>query len=207
MILLSIAVSTDWLPAVLDRVNDLKRLPRTGWLLAGIRAPESIADHCLATALLALFLADVVNQDWASQGLTRPLDRERLLQIALLHDLAESQLTDLPKRSADLLGREVKHEAERRALEQIFAGTALATHYVALWAEYAAGETPEAKLVRDADKLEMAHQALRYTAQGQRNLQEFWQQASWHFPISAKLFAQLGHHHPQAVKGTDHAEG
>jgi putative hydrolases of HD superfamily len=201
-------VSIDWLPAVLDRVNNLKQLPRTGWLLAGIRAPESIADHCLATALLALFLADAVNHDWASQGLTRPLDRERLLQIALLHDLAESELTDLPKRSTDLLGRAVKHGAERRALEQIFAGASLSTHYVELWAEYAAGETPEAKLVRDADKLEMAHQALRYAAQGQRNLQEFWQQASWHFPISAALFAQLRPTHPpQAVEGTDHAEG
>lgn len=201
-------MSIDWLPAVLDRVNDLKQLPRTGWLLAGIRAPESVADHCLATALLALFLADAVNQDWASQGLTRPLDRERLLQIALLHDLAESLLTDLPKRSTDLLGREVKHAAERRALEAIFAGASLSTRYVELWADYAAGESPEARLVRDADKLEMAHQALRYTAQGQRNLQEFWQQASWHFPISATLFAQLRPNHPPlAVEGTDHAEG
>jgi putative hydrolases of HD superfamily len=201
-------VSIEWLPAVLDKVNDLKQLPRTGWLLAGVRAPESIADHCLATALLALFLADAINLDWAGQGLTGPLDCALVLRIALLHDLAESSLTDLPKRSSDLIGRTVKHQAEERALQQLFAQTPAGADYVQLWAAYASGETPEARLVRDADKLEMIHQALRYTAQGQRNLQEFYQRQPWSFPLTAALFEQLSHtQHPPKLEEPNHEAG
>ncbi|HMN28411.1 MAG TPA: HD domain-containing protein, partial [Caldilineaceae bacterium] len=155
-------MSIDWIIPVLDRANDLKVLPRTGWLLAGVPAPESVADHCFVTALLACFLADAINADWAGQGLTRPLDRAHLLRIALLHDLAESLLTDLPKRSTELLGRPAKHAAEGRALELLFAQAPNAAEYTALWAEYATEESPEARVVHDADKLEMIHQALRY---------------------------------------------
>jgi putative hydrolase of HD superfamily len=84
------------LRSLLDSANDLKRLPRTGWLLAGIRQPESVADHAYATTLLAMLLADAINADYAIAGLEEPLDVARVLRIALLHDLAESQLTDLP---------------------------------------------------------------------------------------------------------------
>jgi 5'-deoxynucleotidase YfbR-like HD superfamily hydrolase len=49
-------------------------------------------------------------------------------------------------------------------------------------------------VVRDADKLEMIHQALRYEAHGQRKLDEFWQPVSWCFPASAALFRQLSLH-------------
>jgi putative hydrolase of HD superfamily len=185
-------VSIDWIVPVLDKANDLKVLPRTGWLLAGVAAPESVADHCFATALLALFLADTINADWVGQGLARPLDRAHLLRIALLHDLAESFLTDLPKRSTDLLGRPVKHAAEARALEQLFAEAPSTAGYLALWVEYMRGESPEAQVVADADKLEMVHQALRYEAHGQRNLDEFWQHPTWHFAASAALFRRLG---------------
>ncbi|MGL4648612.1 MAG: HD domain-containing protein, partial [Caldilineaceae bacterium] len=70
---------------LLDAANDLKRLPRTGWLLAGVRPAESVADHSYATALLALALADSINRDPQAQGLSEVLDVGRVLQIALLH--------------------------------------------------------------------------------------------------------------------------
>lgn len=184
-------VSINWILAVLDRANDLKQLPRTGWLLAGVSVPESIAAHSYATALLALLLADAINADWSGQGLARPLDSERVLRIALLHDLSESLLTDLPKRSADLLGRQTKLKAEARAAQQIFAPAPDGAAYADLWAEYASGASPEAQVVRDADKLEMVHQALRYEASGQRNLAEFWAQPQLHFAASASLYQRL----------------
>jgi putative hydrolase of HD superfamily len=201
-------VSIDWIIPVLDKANDLKVLPRTGWLLAGVPAPESVADHCFATALLVLLLADAINADWASQGLARPLDRAHLLRIALVHDLAESLLTDLPKRSTELIGRHTKHAAEGRALGLLFAQAPGAADYTALWAEYAAAQSPEARLVHDADKLEMIHQALRYETCGQRNLDEFWQPAGWHYPASAALYRRLSLHRiaPDGG-GSTHEEG
>ncbi|NJN82829.1 MAG: HD domain-containing protein [Caldilineaceae bacterium] len=60
-----------------------------------------------------------------------------------------------------------------------------------LWSEYDAGSTPEARLVRDADKLEMVHQALCYSRRGQKNLLEFWQGHRWNYALCAALFEEL----------------
>lgn len=176
---------------LLEKLNHLKQLPRTGWLFAGIRQPESVAEHSYVTALLSMLLAEVINADWAAEGLDGPLDMGKLLAIALLHDLAESVLTDLPKRSTDLIGQGVKHAAEARAMKRLMAGIPNGTRHEALWQEYGAAATPEARLVRDADKLEMVHQALCYELGGQRNLQDFWQGHRWHYVASRQLFEQL----------------
>lgn len=185
-------MSIEALPALFDQLNDLKQLPRTGWLLAGVSSPESIADHCLATTLMASLLADAVNADWPGQGLTQPLDRAQVVWIALMHDLAESVVTDLPTRTTEVLGRDAKHAAEARAMLQLFGQVAHGDAYIAGWRAYAESATPEARLVRDADKLELVHQALRYERRGHPTLNEFWQGHTWHFPASAALFAALG---------------
>ena len=175
----------------LDHANLLKRLPRTGWLLAGVQPCESVADHTSTTALLALALATTINADPAAHNLARPLDVGQVVTLAILHDLAESVLTDLPKRTTALLGATVKHVAEAQALAALTDGLASGAEFLALWGEYDAASTPEALLVRDADKLEMVHQALQYEQRGQRNLDEFWQGHRWHYEISATLFACL----------------
>lgn len=184
-------MSNYWVLALLDKVNDLKQLPRTGWLLAGVSAPESIAEHSFATALLALLLGEAINSDWAAHGLSRPLDLDRVLRIALLHDLAESVLTDLPRRSTAVFGRAAKYKAEAQITQQLFASMPAGETYAAYGAEYAAAATSEAQVVHDADQLELVHQALRYEARGQRNLDDFWQGHQWHYSTSASLFAAL----------------
>lgn len=184
-------MSIEALPALFDQLNALKQLPRTGWLLAGVAAPESIAEHTLATALVASLLADVINADWAAQGLAQPLDRAQVVWIALVHDLAECVVTDLPARATDALGRPVKHDAEARVLGQLFGQIDGGEAYTNGWRLYAEATTPEARVARDADKLEMVHQALRYERSGHPGLAEFWQGHTWHFPASAALFAAL----------------
>lgn len=177
--------------ALLDRAGDLKMLPRTGWLLAGIAAPESVAAHAFATTLLALALAETINLDVQAEALDAPLDVARVVRLALLHDLGESMVTDLPKRSADLLGAEAKHRAEHAAMTSVLRGLPQAAQDLALWTEYDAAATPEARLVKDADKLEMVHQALRYEQTGAATLDEFWQGHRWHFAASEELFVAL----------------
>lgn len=181
----------DALISLLDRANDLKRLPRTGWLLAGVPAVESVADHTCATALLAWALAAAVNADPAAEGLAAPLAVERVLGMALLHDLAESVLTDLPRRTTELLGEETKHAAEAQTVAAITAGLAGGEEAAALWQEYAGGQTAEARLVKDADKLEMVHQAGRYARAGGGALAEFWEGHRFHYAASEALFAAL----------------
>lgn len=173
--------------AMLDYANDLKRLPRTGWLLAGVSPVESIADHSFATALLALQLAQAINEEYMVQGLDAPLNVERVLRIALLHDLGESVLTDLPKRTSQAIGETAKAAAEEKAWQVLEPSPLHTGSLREAWQEYAVGESNEARLVKDADKLEMLHQALRYATTGNRNLADFWSQTSWAYPISGVM--------------------
>jgi putative hydrolases of HD superfamily len=175
----------------LEYVNVLKRLPRTGWLLNGVTPCESVADHSCSVALLAIALAEAVNVDWAAEGLVRPLDVGQIVTIAVVHDLAEGLLTDLPKRSTELLGKAAKHTAEATAMAIILGAVANGDKYARLWEDYNSAASPEARLVRDADKLEMVHQALVYERAGHRSLQEFWEVSEWQFAASARLYADL----------------
>ena len=175
----------------LSQLQALKQLPRMGWLFAGIAQPESVAEHSFVMSWLALLLAEQINTDYGPQGLTQPLNIAKIAHIALVHDVAESILTDLPKRSADLLGKPIKYQAEATAMQQLFQQMPNSAYYIGCWQEYADAATPEGRLVRDADKLEMIHQALCYEQSGQRNLAEFWQAHDWHYAASQNLFEEL----------------
>jgi len=175
--------TTSAILTVLAHAAVLKRLPRTGWLLNGVQPCESVADHTTGVALLTLALAGAINADWQAAGLDRPIDAGRAVTLAVLHDLAESIVTDLPKRSAQLIGAETKRRAEAEALESILNGLPAGNDYAILWAEYAASASPEARLVHDADALEMVHQALQYERAGHRTLDEFWRGHRWNFGL------------------------
>lgn len=147
------------------RLMSLKLLPRTGWLQRGMRDVESIAEHTFAVATLAMLMGDQ-HPD---------LDRGRLLSIALLHDIAEALIGDLPASARRLFGATAKREAERRAMQELFLGLPQADAYLALWDEYSAGSSREARLVKALDHLEMLVQALAYERAGSRALDDFWE--------------------------------
>jgi putative hydrolase of HD superfamily len=132
----------------------------------------------------------VVNRDPAANGLVKALDAGRVAQIAVVHDLAESVVTDLPRRATLLLGKEVKHQAEAQAMAQLTREFPEAD-FVGLWREYSELSSPEGRMVHDADKLEMVHQALCYERAGNRNLGEFWQEYHWFYPVSEEMYASL----------------
>ena len=188
-----------------SQVAALKLLPRVGWLQRGVAVPESVADHTFGVAVLALLIGDYVgnpppdlDQAGAKGGERRPgmgIERGKLLAIALLHDMAEALLGDLPASARRLLGAEAKRTAERRAIEELFAGLPNGAEYLALWDEYAAGASAEARLVKQLDRAEMLAQALAYERAGGRTLSEFWAGADqgWsdEFPLVRALGAEL----------------
>lgn len=165
--------------------NRLKTLKRQGWSQRGVLAPESIAEHSHQVALVSLILLDLCGV---------ALDREKALTIALLHDLAEAVLTDIPEPALRHLGREAKRQAEESALRELLAGTPRTEEYVSWWREFEEESTPEGRMVRDADRLELVVQAYAYEQAGHRGLDEFWEAMAantWHYPASEALFARL----------------
>jgi len=140
----------------------LDRLPRTGWVLRGISAPESVAGHILGTAHLALTLAPRV---------TPPLDLGPTLAMALVHDVPEARSGDLPRPASDELP-----EGAKTAMEDLIAGSllgALGQPLLANWQEYRAGESREARFVRICDRLQLGVRLVGYLRAGARGLGEF----------------------------------
>lgn len=135
--------------------NHLKQLYRQGWLRRGLPTErcESVAEHTFGVAVLALLLCD---------RLYPQLDAQRVLRMALLHDFAEIYAGDIIP--ADNLPQAEKQVRERGAIRQVFAEQPQGEQYLALWEEFERGETPEAHLVRQLDRLEMALQAAVYRA-------------------------------------------
>lgn len=154
--------------ALAERIVTLKLLPRTGWLQRGVAAAESVAEHSFGVAALALIFAA-----------TDPtLDRSRLLAIAIIHDMAEALLGDLPLTARRLLGEHTKRDAEYRALAELFAAMPERERLVELWQDYASGVTREARLVKALDRAETLAQALAYERAGNDDLGEFWRGAT-----------------------------
>ena len=158
--------------AVLDFIEEigvLKNLPRTGWRFRGIKDAESVADHCYRVSLLSMILADVLTE----QGVL--LDVEKVMRIALLHEIAEARIGDLPFPALKYIPEEVKEAGERAAIESMFERFGpLQQKYIQLWDEFERGASIEGKLVRAADKLELMIQVLEYEKIGYRSLDKFW---------------------------------
>ena len=144
--------------------NQLKLLYRQGWLQRGLdpATTESVAEHTLGVAMLAMWLTETHAPD---------LDPSKVLRMALIHDLGEAFAGDLTPadgvEAGDKLARE--RAGARRILHKLPNGET----YLALWEEYEAGTSGEARLVRQLDRLEMALQAVIYEHAAGRDLSEF----------------------------------
>ena len=161
---------------VLDHAGRLKQLFRQGWVDRGVFDPESVADHCYRLGVMVLLLA----------GRDTSINLGRALTLALVHDLPEAIAGDAtpfdqalneaeaereaifrrpPSYSAE--ADHAKYAAEAAAIAEITAclSPELRTLFIGAWDEYEEGRTPEARLVRQADKLESWLQALEYREQ------------------------------------------
>lgn len=149
--------------ALVEHMDRLARLPRTGWLLRGVTDPESIAEHTLGVCVVAMLLVD----DLRANGIT--VDGERVLRMAVLHDAAETFTGDIP-----MPAKNAALDAALEAAEGEFLATVLAPAELALWTEAEGGATLEARVVKAADKVQMLVKALVYERQRRGRLDEFW---------------------------------
>jgi putative hydrolase of HD superfamily len=143
-------------------------IPRSGWISHGVALPdvESVADHSFTTAMLALLLADLERE----RG--QRVDAERVLRMALLHDLSETLTFDISKGYLDYLGKRgkaIKDEVEEAAWKHILNGitkTKLRSHYSRLQYEFDAEQTLESRIVHAADRLDILLQVVEYAKRG-----------------------------------------
>ena len=154
----------------LIELQRLKNLDRTGWSLRGL-APrtESVAAHSFGVSVTAMMLAD----ELAARGV--PVNSERVLRMALLHDWAEARIGDMPKTATNYFGSEPRKLAEMAAFADIVTGVeAGADGYRELYADYEQRSSLEARLVKAADIIDLLVQVLALERAGARGLDEFW---------------------------------
>ncbi|MEU6243768.1 HD domain-containing protein [Streptomyces sp. NPDC047024] len=171
----------------LYEAGTLKNTARTGWWMAGVKAPESVADHSWRTSLIATIIATLEGADPA-----------RTAFLATWHDSQETRTGDV-----NYLGRKYAPQADPEAVtaDQV-AGMpeVLAATIRDLVAEYEAKETPEALCARDADKLECMIQGLEYKAQGYANAQR------WIDNSRGRIVTKAGQELADAVLAADSLE-
>jgi putative hydrolase of HD superfamily len=123
----------------------LKRELRHSWLSDGRR--ESVAEHTWFMALMALL---------THKRLEQPVSLERVLSMAIVHDLAEVEVGDIPYfETGDRKAK--KAELELAAIERIAKMLPAPEGEMVkqLWLEFEDGTTPEARFVRALDHLEV----------------------------------------------------
>ena len=132
----------DGIFAFLREAERLKTVTRSGWTSEGER--ESVAAHTWRLCLMAMLL----------YGGNTDVDLARLLRMCVVHDLGEALSGDVP--APEQQASAPKAGQERADLLRLTAPlpAALQDDIVALWDEYEAAATPEARLAKGLDKLE-----------------------------------------------------
>ncbi|MGD0690483.1 MAG: HD family hydrolase [Candidatus Bathyarchaeia archaeon] len=146
----------------------MKSIPRSGWITHGVSLQdvESVADHSFSTCSLALLISDLE----AQRG--EHVNIERVLRLALLHDLSESLTFDISKAYLEYLGPRgaaIKRDLEHSAWKYIVDGLhnpKLHRSYSALQKEFDAEKTFESRIVRAADRLDILLQVIEYRRRG-----------------------------------------
>jgi len=133
------------------QIAGLKKLPRSGWKIkVGLDDSESVAEHSYMMSVMAMVLSDL-----------KSLDTTKVIKMSILHDWAESKIGDF---MPDEIGYDKKSELENYAMIEILESLPqqLQSDYQNIWNEFLVRDTPEARLVHEIDKLEMALQAKIY---------------------------------------------
>ncbi|SHJ91696.1 putative hydrolases of HD superfamily [Nocardiopsis flavescens] len=139
---------------LLREVGTLKNQRRTGWWMAGVRDPESVAEHSWRTALIASVIAAMEGADPAKAAL-----------IAVWHDTGETRSGDVHHLGQKYL---VSKPDPRDIVADQTEGLSMRVGEMvrSAVAAYEDQDSPEARCAKDADKLECLLQGVEYRAQG-----------------------------------------
>ena len=149
--------------AFFEQIHPLDRVARAGYVVRGVAHPESVAAHSHFVSVLTLLFVEQYPDRF---------DRHKALAMALIHDLSECKLMDIPMPYADAYLKEAKDKAEQAIMEDLF--TDFSSKFAAYHQELLDAETPEARLVRGLDKVQLILKVLFYERERSGYLDEFW---------------------------------
>jgi putative hydrolase of HD superfamily len=158
----------------------LKRVKRSGWWVAGIKDPESVAEHCFRCAVIGYYIAHC-------EG----VDPHKVVTQTLFNDIHEARINDLHKMGHHYIDF---REAEKKVFaDQIaFLDKKVKAALQAMRADYEGQSSPESIVARDADILECLIQAKEYVDLGFPVARTFFKRAPDHLKTASakKLWQQ-----------------
>ncbi len=122
---------------LLFEIRLLRDITRSGYAFLGA-GKESIAEHSFVTAMICFVMT----------RMEKGIDREKLISMALVHDLAEARTGDL-----NYVHKQYCAANEKKALEHLGARIPFGQDIIALVEEFNEGKTREACLAKDADQI------------------------------------------------------
>lgn len=159
----------------------LKKIKRSGWWVAGIKDPESVAEHCFRCAVMGYYIAHLEKADIS-----------KVLLMALWNDVHEARINDLHKMGHFYI--DFKRAEKKVFHDQIeHLDGAVKMELQALRREYEAQKTRESLIARDADILECLLQAKEYYDSGYAKAKKFFRTAPDHLKTrtARKLWQQI----------------
>lgn len=136
---------------LLFELNCLRFISRTWNQFLGLDS-QNLAEHQYRVVWLALLIAKAEDV----------IDTEKIMRMALVHDVVESRTGD-----ANYMQRQYVKQNEEMAMKDIFAETLLQEEFLLVWQEYDKRESIEAKIVKDADNLDVDMTLKEQHAKGQ----------------------------------------
>lgn len=130
---------------------------------AGMRLdnPASVADHTLLVTYICMVVAD----EWNRNHPESPVNTEEVLKKALLHDLEEGLIGDIPspiKNRLPEFKKAYKKLGEKLVAEEIFKTCPGGSEYVRLWRDAKVDQTGEILKIADMlDALATAHAEIK----------------------------------------------
>lgn len=139
----------------------LKKEKRTGWWRAGIKDPETVAEHSYMAGAIAFILAKMEGAN-----------AERAAVMGLFNDMAETRIGDLNKIAQRYVGGK---DVEKKVVKEQLASlpSEIKESLSKIMDEYYKEDTKEGVIARDADLLENAFQAKEYIEHGYKSCEDW----------------------------------
>ena len=134
---------------LLYEIGCLRNMQRT-WQQFNNPDAANIAEHIYRVMWIASMLARY-----------EKANEEKVLKIAMAHDIAESRTGDV-----NYISRQYTERREMEAFKDMMAGTVFEAELIKLLEEYEECATLEAKIVKDADNLDVELELAEFRAKG-----------------------------------------
>lgn len=146
----------------------------------------NLAEHHFRMFWIAMVIA-------AHEG---SVDSGKIAKMVLVHDIAESRTGDV-----DYLSRQYVERNEKLGIKDMLEDTALEKEFHALWHEYELRSSIEAKIVKDADNLDVDFELAEQEAMGQ-SLPHHWHE-NRQFVAKERLYTNTAKKLFESLKQSD----